>query len=832
MQMAKRLAAAIALICGAGAAQAQDYTAEHDMSSGNFPTINREGRYRAYQSGSYAANVITISMNNSDSVTLYIQNLNINATSMSPIIITGTGAARICIVVGGVNKLASSNRCAIRMSNPNASLTITAPSLYDTLKATGGTGAAGIGTESSAGLGGKSITIAGGAIVAQGGRNAAGIGTGYISGTSADINENVIENIIITGGSVSARGGDGGAGIGTGNTYMTSPNNPPSNEVTRITITGGRVYAIGGDNGAGIGTGYISSSGERAAAYTKAGSIKISGGYVNSLGGVYAAAIGTGYTVSSYSGSPINQVDSILVSGGEVISAGGSNSASVGAGSASNVANTNNIVKNVVISGGSVDAASTAPHYVDIGVGHYSRCGRIIISGGNVKAYMITGDLHTDPKNSEEERVYMAILNQANIITLNVDGSPYRIGGSMGESYTYLYLPYANATDSVHTITGTYQESETVQRSFNVTAKWDETTLTFKFEGFSSPTSRTTTQITGVPGYNLDSMRYSSAFKIGISTVAGGTLTSAGITDYNKVVIKIDGTTVIEKTVPTGEWPGAENGFGTIDLFQTVPSSTFVAGQHTLLVGYGGNTTYQPSEYQCTLTIIKAPSPLPPVQATLTAVYGETLDDIVLFDSRYEWQTPGAPVGNVGINMFNVIYCLDTNNYDPHIYQQAVNVTKATPVCPDPDHREILGTMGAPLRSVSIGDAWRWETPDVILRTMGEYEYRAVSRDTSNYVSAECWFTVVVMPSTGVPLKDVRRRLTAYPNPIFTGKTLNVEMPDGERVSSIEIYSILGSLVRQYPVLSHDPAAALPLDIPNGIYIVRAGSAAATIVVF
>jgi hypothetical protein len=111
------------------------------------------------------------------------------------------------------------------------------------LNATGGSGAAGIGTSKDET--GGNIVINGGTVTATGGNGGAGIGTG-----NADTSTNTCGTITINGGTVTATSDGGGAGIGTGIAYMGQ-----TNTCDAITINGGTVTATGGGSAAGIGTG-------------------------------------------------------------------------------------------------------------------------------------------------------------------------------------------------------------------------------------------------------------------------------------------------------------------------------------------------------------------------------------------------------------------------------------------------------------------------------------------------------------------------------------------------------------------------------------------------
>ena len=195
--------------------------------------------------------------NNTLNVTL--DNVNITAKNDAALSVEGAGDTKITLE--GKNTLTSGNQCAGLEHNEESmgttgKLTITSEKDADgndtgSLTATGGNGAAGIG--SSDGNGAGTIEITGGNITANGGNNAAGIGSGYNSNGNTTIN--------IEGGTITATGGVSsasdpsyhdsrlsGAGIGSGSNV--------SGE-TEINIKGGTITkATGGIyGGAGIGSG-------------------------------------------------------------------------------------------------------------------------------------------------------------------------------------------------------------------------------------------------------------------------------------------------------------------------------------------------------------------------------------------------------------------------------------------------------------------------------------------------------------------------------------------------------------------------------------------------
>jgi len=152
---------------------------------------------------------------------------------------------------------------------------------------------------------GTSLTISGtGSLNATGGGGAAGIGTGLAKNEGKTGG-----NIIINSGTIIATGSDYAAGIGCGPTSADSDD--ASTTCGDITINGGTVTATGGVHAAGIGTGAamrISKS-----ARTVCGNIKITGGTVTATGGIYATGIGTGAFLGSGNDGSIAKCGAITI---------------------------------------------------------------------------------------------------------------------------------------------------------------------------------------------------------------------------------------------------------------------------------------------------------------------------------------------------------------------------------------------------------------------------------------------------------------------------------------------------------------------------------------
>ena len=177
------------------------------------------------------------------------------------------GDGNVTIELDGKNELKSGyGRAGLEKNTSKGTLTLKDDKEPGSLKAEGGTGAAGIGGSENNGT--NNITISGGTVKAIGGPQSAGIGGGNGGGG---------DHITITGGTVTAEGGPGGAGIGSGG-------EGDGDGGSHITITGGTVNAIGGYWGAGIGGGGFKSG----------NAITITGGTVTAEGGTCGAGIGGG----------------------------------------------------------------------------------------------------------------------------------------------------------------------------------------------------------------------------------------------------------------------------------------------------------------------------------------------------------------------------------------------------------------------------------------------------------------------------------------------------------------------------------------------------------
>ena len=222
----------------------------------------------------FCKNIITVINNFADTVlNLTLKDVKIDVSNTGwenhagKAALNVQGEGNVEIELDGKNELKSGYyRAGLEKNTSTGTLTLKDDKEPGSLKAEGGTGAAGIGGSENNGT--NNITISGGTVKAIGGPQSAGIGGGNGGGG---------DHITITGGTVTAEGGPGGAGIGSGG-------EGDGDGGSHITITGGTVNAIGGYWGAGIGGGGFKSGND----------ITITGGTVTAEGGTCGAGIGGG----------------------------------------------------------------------------------------------------------------------------------------------------------------------------------------------------------------------------------------------------------------------------------------------------------------------------------------------------------------------------------------------------------------------------------------------------------------------------------------------------------------------------------------------------------
>jgi hypothetical protein len=176
----------------------------------------------------------TISVNTSDSVTIYFDNVSIDVSAISGACAFDSGGNVTLYLIGSNILKSAISQPGIRVTDGELLAVSSAPSSVGSLSATGGAFGAGIGGGYM--QNGGAVTISSGVVIANGGDMAAGIGGAYTGNGGT---------VTITGGTVTAYGGLRAAGIGGG----------IGGSGGAVLIIGGSIKAIGLRSN--IGAGYI-----------------------------------------------------------------------------------------------------------------------------------------------------------------------------------------------------------------------------------------------------------------------------------------------------------------------------------------------------------------------------------------------------------------------------------------------------------------------------------------------------------------------------------------------------------------------------------------------
>ncbi len=494
-----------------------------------------------------------VSINNSSRPALKLATNHYSDTSTS----NDTGANQtVSIQLVGTNKLVSSDGAGIEKNLANYGYGDLRISGTGSLTATGGNGAAGIG--SAYGYDTMNIYIGGGTVVATGSSvesdsdgiqvaSGAGIGAGGCGNA---------ENITISGGTVTATGG-------------------------KAVATGEKSYSY---SGAGIGGGGLGDG----------SGISIVGGTVKATAGNTSAySYGYNYNGDGIGGGGNGSGSNISISGGIVSASAGEGDLYGGAGIGGGG---NGDGSSISISGGTVKGNS-------IGGGHNGATGTITITGGSFQ-----GSMGATPVNASGEKLYRLTATLQYITTSSTlvnAGDKYVMSMSAtcdyniysmyttGSGELFLWLPEGAEVTSFTLANGIYSNS-------GVTMGAEATTGTFtRFLGSSIET-----EVIGYPGARL------IAFS-GNSPWDSSTWETSGYSSFTyKVIFDADETTdddgsgsmnLIE-AVPDGyTWVGLylleaddDGNFPEVDLTSPSISSSFT--ETTFRWGTGliyGGTAYQ-----------------------------------------------------------------------------------------------------------------------------------------------------------------------------------------------------------------------------------------------
>lgn len=173
------------------------------------------------------------------------------------------------------------------------------------------------------------------------------------------------------------------------------------------------------------------------------------------------------------------------------------------------------------------------------------------------------------------------------------------------------------------------------------------------------------------------------------------------------------------------------------------------AGDYTVWYRVEGDGNYNSVDAAgITVTIGKA---APETPAGLTAVYGQTLADVVL-PAGWRWDDSSTPVGNIGPHDFSATFIPDDpDNYETVTKDLTVTVGKDTPSLETP--AGLTATYGQTLADVTLPTGWAWDDPTASVGDVGDNEFSATftPADSDNYETVRKDLTVTVGKAAQTP---------------------------------------------------------------------------------
>ncbi|MBQ9180389.1 MAG: hypothetical protein IJ132_06280 [Firmicutes bacterium] len=572
------------------------------------------------------------------------------------------------------------------------------------------------------------VTINGGDIEAQGGEQGAGIGSGVTK----------FGAITINGGKVKAVGGIGGAGIGgTGIVNSAIPHE------IKVTINGGTVTAEGGVGGAGIGAGVNCLS----------VNVAINGGTVTANGGSDGNlpfgnltrqpgdGIGNGGSVND---DPNLSIKSVVTIGQNV---------TVYAGSSPNPSSdvTNNFQSNHKYRyartegnhihrfaydavGNTIKATciedpacklgeQTATLSLNKTVFNYGEEITPTVTVSN--DWTTANKLVTPPKKADVIYVnrtgtpeynsstapkavgdYTAILP----ITHNINGVDTRYEARVDFSIERADNPaVVTKTAAVKSGGNTLELAQYVNLkgaagdvSYSIVG--DDKGCTISGSQFTSGDDVGEVTVKETVGEDDRYNQLESTIRVTISSRDQQTISAANVTaTYGDTDKKVKATTDGDGTITYAVKPGSED---YIDVDPDTGELTISkAGTATVVVTASATASYDKATKEVTVTIGKCD---PTVTApTLTAVYGQTLADVDLYNpsdnmkGEWFWADRTKSVGDVGIRTFLADFTPDSENYD---VKKNIPVTVIVEKAPNPATAESYGGVKKGGNTVDLGD--------------------------------------------------------------------------------------------------------------------------------
>ncbi|MBR6623052.1 MAG: glycoside hydrolase family 9 protein [Ruminococcus sp.] len=196
------------------------------------------------------------------------------------------------------------------------------------------------------------------------------------------------------------------------------------------------------------------------------------------------------------------------------------------------------------------------------------------------------------------------------------------------------------------------------------------------------------------------------------------------------------------------------NDNGTWTWQEDLSTSVGPAGTNYIVAVYTPNNGNYNSITQSIPITVNKIDPTYTIPENLTAVYGQTLQNITLppvDNGHWEWENSGNSVGNVGSNTHSLKFVPnDQGNYNTKTVQVVVDVAKADPNYTVPTGLNVK--YGSALDTVNLPDGWSWHKDanptEVITDNAGTEltNLKAVftPSDTANYNIITKELTVVV----------------------------------------------------------------------------------------
>ncbi|MCL1885444.1 MAG: Ig-like domain repeat protein [Dehalococcoidia bacterium] len=322
----------------------------------------------------------------------------------------------------------------------------------------------------------------------------------------------------------------------------------------------------------------------------------------------------------------------------------------------------------------------------------------------------------------------VAIAAYSHMLALKSDGTLWACGQNS----------YGQVGDGTNT-----NRSLPVQVTFNLGSMPDKYT----------PSLDLTVSPAGSPSYPIGEITLTA-------TLSGAARNNAGKT------ITFTGTGIAPNTTVT------TNAAGVAIVTIAAPN----AGDYTFVASFDGDAYNESASDSISYTVNKG-NPTYTVPTGLTAVYGDTLDDVVL-PTGWSWdEALTTPVGNVGTQTHPATFTpADTANYNTvSDISVSITIAKATPTYTVPTG--LTATYGNALSSVTLSTGWSWdEALTTPVGNAGTQTHPATftPADTANYNTVS-GISVSITVNKANPTYTVPTGLTAT----YGDRLSSVTLPTG-----------------------------------------------------